>query len=78
VADDTALFDGALSAGDALKDGKSSPRILVGLDVHEIGRRPPVLGDEHWVTLALKLGDDLGRPALEGGDKFGSHEVILK
>jgi len=48
------------------------------LDVHEIRGRPPVLRNEHRITLRLNLGNDLSGLALEGGHKFGPRKVILK
>ena len=47
-------------------------------NVHEVGARKSVLGNEDWLLVPFQIGQKFSCMALQGGDKFGSHQVILK
>jgi len=77
MGDDSALLDGAFTAGDALENTKALVQTLKCIDSHEIRGGLAVLGDENGILLGLKGSDDFGGLALEGCHEFSSHEVPL-
>ena len=77
VGDGAAILDGAFAAGNALQNAEAAAEGVKGLHGHEIGGGFAVLGDEHGDFIGLKISDDFGGLALEGGHEFGAHEVPL-
>ncbi len=45
---------------------------LEGFDIHQIGARPPVPGNENGLLVPLDVREKFGRLAFEGRDGFGT------
>lgn len=73
-----AIFcDRLFSARDTLEQGHALLHELVGFDINQIGAGQSMLGYEDGLLVPLYIREEFGRLALQGCDKFGSHEVTL-
>jgi len=68
---------GFLTTSDAFKQAHPSLQSFVCLHVDEVRTWNAMLGNEDRLFAALKLRQQFGGLALQGGDKFSTHEVIL-
>ena len=75
---DTPLFDRLLTTRDSFQKAHAPLQRLVRLHVYEVRTRQAVLRDQNRLLIPLELGEQLGSVPLQGGNKLGSHIVILK
>ncbi len=78
VAQGAPFLKGALPAGDAFQQAHPALQDLIGFNIHEIGARHPMLGNENGLLVPFQIGQEFRGLALQGSDKFCSHLVILK
>ncbi len=72
------FLKGTFPAGDAFQQAYPTLQDLIGFNIHEIGARYPMLGNENGLLAPFQIGQELRGLALQGRDKFRSHKVILK
>jgi len=77
MSDNAPLIHRALAPRDPFQNTQPAMKCIKRLYGHEVSRRFAVLSDEHGRLVGLDVSDDLGGFALERGDKFGPHAVIL-
>jgi len=66
----TPFTNGFFPPSNSFQDPESCLEILESLHVHEISRRPPMLGDQNWEAILLESRNDLGSFPLEVGYQF--------
>lgn len=72
------LSNSLLSSGDTLENCHALFHELVGLHVQQIRTRKTVLSDENRFLVPPDVREEFGGLTLEGGNKFGTHEVTLQ
>ena len=73
----TPFLHGFLTPSDTFKQAHPSLQSFVRFHVDEISTGNAMLGNEDWLFAAFKLRQQFGGLALQGGDKFSPHKVIL-
>lgn len=71
------LLNGLLPTSDSLKQAHPTPQGFVGFNIDQVSARYTVLRNEDGLAAPLQLGKKLCGLALQRGDKFGSHGMIL-
>jgi len=69
-----ALGDRHFAASDPLKHRHAPLEQFKGFDIHQIGARQSVLGNENGLPVPLDVREECGCLAFEGGDEFSAHE----
>ncbi len=72
------LCNSLFPTSDALENGQPLLHKLIGLDVQQVRAGKAMLSDENRLLVPLDVREEFGGSSLEGGNKFGAHNVILQ
>ena len=72
--DHPTFLDRPFAATDFFQDRQLIVQPFEGFDIHHVGGRAPVLGDQDRISVPGHSGDNVRRLALQRRDQFRFHE----